>query len=252
MRFAILGSGSRGNALFIQSGDDRILLDCGFALRELAQRVNTLGEDLANVTALIVTHEHGDHCRSAGALARRFNMPVYMTPGTYRGREYGVLPRLHLIEGYKPFTVGSIAVTPVAVPHDAHEPAQFLFHSADTTLGVLTDLGCITAHVLSAYRHCDALVLEANHDPDMLLSGPYPESLKRRVASDWGHLSNQQSKELLTMVQAHTIRQLVIAHISEKNNDLALLRTLFRETEDVVGGNIHIALQDKVSPWFEI
>lgn len=252
MRFAVLGSGSRGNAVLIRAGDEVILLDCGFALRELRQRIESLGEDLGRLSAVLVTHEHGDHCRGIGALARRYQVPVYMTPGTYMSREFGVLPQLHLIEGYQPFTIGSATVTPVAVPHDAREPSQFIFNYNDLTLGVLTDLGCVTAHVLSAYRHCDGLILEANHDPDLLATGPYPPSLKRRVASDWGHLSNAQSREFLNMVQAQKIRQLVIAHVSEKNNDLSLLRDLFNPAQNITGGEIHIASQDQVSPWFDL
>lgn len=251
MRFATLGSGSSGNATLICSEKQTLLLDCGFALRELERRMARVQLSAEDLSAVLVTHEHGDHCKGVGALARKHGLPVYMTPGTYVSRDFGSIPDLRYVEGYLPFAIGDIDITPIAVPHDAREPAQYLFSNDNIQLGVLTDLGCITPHVVAAYQRCDALVLEANHDPTLLAIGPYPPSLKRRVGGDWGHLSNQQARQLLDSVQTHRIQQLVVAHMSEKNNSLAQVREALGDIEAVAGG-VHYATQDDVSPWFVI
>lgn len=251
MRFATLGSGSSGNATLICSEKQTVLLDCGFALRELERRMAQLQMSVTELSAVLITHEHSDHCKGVGALARKYRLPVYMTPGTYVSRDYGRIPDLRYVEGYRPFSIGDINITPVAVPHDAREPAQYLFSIDGIRLGVLTDLGCITPHVVAAYQHCDALILEANHDPSLLSIGPYPPSLKRRVGGDWGHLSNQQARQLLDAVQAHRIQQLVVAHMSEKNNCLVQVQEALGDIDTVAGG-VHYARQDDVSPWFVI
>jgi phosphoribosyl 1,2-cyclic phosphodiesterase len=159
------------------------------------------------------------------ALARRYRLPVYMTPGTYHSRNLGELPDLRLIHGYAPFELNGLAVTPVAVPHDAREPAQFVFESAGWRLGILTDLGSITPHVESCYQDCDAMVLEANHDTGMLATGSYPYTLKQRVGGQWGHLSNEQAAGFLQRLDTARLQHLVVAHISQQNNSLSLAQS---------------------------
>ncbi|WP_075185914.1 MBL fold metallo-hydrolase [Teredinibacter haidensis] len=248
LQFASLGSGSKGNATVIRSDKTTLLLDCGFALRELGSRLANLGLSPSELDAVLVTHEHSDHCKGIGALARKHRTPVYMTLGTHLGRDYGELPNLQLIQGYKPFTLGDIDITPIAVPHDAREPAQFFFTHQRLKFGVLTDLGCITPHVLQAYSHCDGLILEANHDPQMLAVGPYPPSLKRRVGGDWGHLSNAQAYSFLELALLPKLQQLVIGHISEKNNSLAVVQEVF--TQSLSGPKITFASQQQTMGWF--
>jgi phosphoribosyl 1,2-cyclic phosphodiesterase len=220
MRYASLGSGSRGNGTLIHAGDQLVLLDCGFTIKEVERRIERLGCSVQDVTAVLVTHEHADHLKGVAPLARKYKLPVYMTPGTFRSRDHGKLHDLNLIEGFQPFELGELLVEPVAVPHDAREPAQFIFTYQQTRLGILTDLGNISAHVEESYRDCDALVLEANHDPHMLASGPYPPSLKQRVGGAWGHLSNAQAAGFLERVNLQRLRQLVVAHISQQNNSV--------------------------------
>ncbi len=174
-----------------------------------------------------------------------------MTPGTFHSRDLGQLPELHFIDGYQPFAIGELQIVPVAVPHDAREPAQFVIQSADKRLGVLTDLGSITPHVEAAYQDCDALLLEANHDPLMLASGPYPPSLKRRVGGPWGHLSNQQALGFLQRLSLQRVQHLVVAHISLQNNSLELAQGLMAE---VVAGieSVTYACQDEGFDWLAI
>ncbi|MBU2885022.1 MBL fold metallo-hydrolase [Gilvimarinus agarilyticus] len=251
MRFASLGSGSQGNGTVIEWSHGALLLDCGFSMKEAEIRLAKLGCHPSDLTALVVTHEHSDHIKGVAALARRYKTPVYMTPGTYHSRDLGSIPHLHLIEAYREFTLAGLKIEPVPVPHDAREPAQFIFHANDICLGVLTDLGSISPHVEERYRNCDALLLEANHDPVMLASGPYPPSLKRRVGGAWGHLSNQQTAGFLQRVNTEKLQALVIAHISQKNNSLAAAQAaLSPVTENVK--QVCYACQDEGFSWIEL
>lgn len=222
LRFASLGSGSRGNSTLVEWDSGTLLIDCGFSVRETNQRLERLGKCAEDLTAILVTHEHSDHIKGVAPLARRYGLPVYMTPGTYGSRDIGELPDLRLIEGYAPFAMGQLRITPVAVPHDAREPAQFIIERSGIRLGILTDLGSITAHVEEHYQDLDAMVLEANHDPFMLASGSYPPTLKQRVGGLWGHLSNQQAAGFLQRLDCSRLQHLVVAHISQQNNSLEL------------------------------
>jgi phosphoribosyl 1,2-cyclic phosphodiesterase len=219
-RFASLGSGSRGNATLVNWGQAHLLIDCGFSVRETEQRLERFDLCPEDLNAILVTHEHTDHIKGVAALARRYALPVYMTPGTYFSRSMGDLPDLRLIQSYAPFELDELRVLPVAVPHDAREPAQFVFEYTGRRLGILTDLGSITPHVEACYQDLDAMVLEANHDPIMLASGSYPPSLKQRVGGHWGHLSNQQAAGFLQRLNCERLQHLVVAHISQQNNSL--------------------------------
>ncbi|WP_339899381.1 MBL fold metallo-hydrolase [uncultured Gilvimarinus sp.] len=251
MRVASLGSGSRGNATLVEWSDGALLIDCGFSVKETSARLQRLGKSGTDLSAIIVTHEHTDHIKGVAALARRFNLPVYMTPGTYHSRDLGTLPKLHLIEAYQSFALGALMVEPVAVPHDAREPAQFIFSCGGLRLGVLTDLGTVSPHVEDRYQDCDALVLEANHDPMMLAGGPYPPSLKNRVGGPWGHLSNQQAAGFLARIDRSRLQYLVIAHISQKNNSVERAReTLLPVTADIP--EVIYACQDEGFGWLSL
>ncbi len=229
MEFSSLGSGSKGNGTLVRHDDCLLLVDCGFSLKETLKRLQRLGVTPAEVDAVIVTHEHGDHISGVGPFARKYATPVYMTAGTWRSRDLGRIPSLELIKNYQPFRVKSIAVTPVAVPHDACEPAQFIFKTAVCSLGLLTDLGSITPHVERHFYNCDGLILEANHDPCLLAAGAYPPSLKQRVGGPWGHLSNQQAAAFLSRTNYARLQCLVVAHMSEQNNSLPLTQSAFTE-----------------------
>lgn len=251
IRFASLGSGSKGNGTLVQASGATLLIDCGFSAKEATLRMARLGVAPTDLDAILVTHEHGDHIRGVPALARKYGVPVYLTPGTLRAKDLGTLPALHLIEGYQAFALGPFDITPVAVPHDAREPAQFVIRAANRTLGILTDLGMITAHVQDAYQQCDALVLEANHDPVMLAYSSYPQSLKQRVGGPWGHLSNQQSAGFLAHFEVARLQQLVIAHISQQNNSLEAARAVIDPVSQGVGA-LHYACQEQGFDWLAL
>ncbi len=253
LRFASLGSGSRGNATLVQGGDTLLLVDCGFPLKELRRRCALLGVDPGAIDAVFVTHEHGDHIRGVGPVARALEVPVWMSHGTWHARDYGELPELHLFNSHGgPVRVGELRIEPVPVPHDAREPAQFVIEHRGRRLGLLTDLGSHTPHVAERYRRLDALLLECNHDPAMLANGPYPPALQARVGGDYGHLNNGQAADFLGRIEHTLLQYLVVGHLSEKNNRPELaLRALCGAVADIAP-RLSILAQDQVSPWYEL
>ncbi|WP_316368040.1 MBL fold metallo-hydrolase [Candidatus Thiodiazotropha sp. CDECU1] len=253
LRFALLGSGSQGNALIIETAAVRILVDCGFPAREIERRLRDLGIGADTLTGILVTHEHTDHVRGLGAMARRYGLQVWMTPGTFHAANYGKLPSLHQIDCHGGWwTIGDLAVAPYPVPHDSREPCQFLFRAGDNTLGLLTDTGYVTPHIAAILQACDSLVLEFNHDPQMLANGPYPPSLRARVGGSHGHLSNHQAVELLKRLQTSRLQHLVASHLSEKNNSPALVTELVQQQLPDLSGRISIASQHEISGWFQL
>ena len=218
MRFASLGSGSRGNATLIEADSTRILVDCGFSLTETRSRLARLDVDAASIDAILVTHEHSDHASGVSRLAARFEIPVWCTAGTLNACGRFGIDSAELFNPHEEFAIGALQITPVAVPHDAREPSQFIFSDGDSRLGVLTDTGHITPHIERIFDGCQALLLECNHDSERLLEGPYPASLKARVGGPLGHLSNVQAASLLTALDLSRLRHLVAAHLSDKNN----------------------------------
>lgn len=254
MRFASLGSGSRGNALVVESGRTRILLDCGFGPRETAVRLARAGLTPADLAGVVVTHEHSDHIAGAFKFAARYGLVVRMTHGTMsaapRGR--GELPEVGIIDCHQSFLVGDLEVHPFPVPHDAREPVQFAFSDGRHRLGVLTDTGCSTAHIEHMLSGCDALVLECNHDPAMLEAGTYPPQLKKRIAGRFGHLDNQAAARLLAALDASRLQHVVAAHLSEQNNRPELARAALAGVLNCSEDWIAVADQEKGFAWREV
>ncbi|MBI5461420.1 MAG: MBL fold metallo-hydrolase [Gammaproteobacteria bacterium] len=224
LRFASLGSGSRGNATLVEAGDTCVMVDCGFSVSETQRRLARLGKSPGDIHAILVTHEHSDHIGGVAAFARRFATPVWMTAGTSVMHNDTEIPSLDGFDGHTPFAVGDVHITPFPVPHDAREPCQFVFSDGAVRLGILTDTGSITAHIQQQLSGCQALLLECNHDTALLAAGPYPPSLKQRVGGRLGHLSNRQAAELLAALDTSTLAHLVAAHLSDKNNRPELAR----------------------------
>ncbi|MET0051303.1 MAG: MBL fold metallo-hydrolase [Candidatus Thiodiazotropha sp.] len=253
LRFVFLGSGSRGNALLVETAEVRVLLDCGFTASETESRLKQLQVDPQTLSAILVTHEHSDHIRGVGAMARRYRIPVWMTPGTARTDAFGVLPELHMIDCHAgSWSVADLQVTPYPVPHDAREPCQFILRQQSACLGVLTDTGHVTPHIVEMLQSCDGLVLEFNHDRQMLINGPYPRSLQTRVGGHHGHLNNEQALQLLDQLPVSRLRYLVASHISEKNNTPKKVEELLQQHQPELAGRSHLAEQGRVSSWFEL
>lgn len=248
MRFASLGSGSDGNATVICAGHTRILLDCGFSLKGLKSRLESKGVCPSSLTALLVTHEHIDHIRGAGALARRFNLPVYATQGTFDSGRMGAIPKPVVLTADTTETIGDIRIHIHAVPHDAKEPVQFCFEYDNKMLGILTDTGSMPDALITAYHDVDALVVEANYDTEMLARGPYPPSLKQRVGGHWGHLSNQQCAMLVAEQNFDRLQHLIIAHVSQKNNSEERVRQAFAHIPSALNQML-LASQDDGMDW---
>ena len=253
MRFLSLGSGSRGNATLLQSGETLLLLDCGFTRKELQRRLSLVDLACDDIDAILLTHEHSDHLRGAKALSRHHAIPVWATAGTLRGSEWTESSELHQINANSgDFRIGDIRITPFTVPHDAAEPCQYVFADSRKRVGILTDAGSVTSHIVSQLQQLDALLLEFNHDQQMLRNGPYPRSLQRRVGGDHGHLSNAQSIGLLGQLDHQNWQHLVAAHISEKNNDPQLVRSALDSFDTSMASRFSVLNQEKPSRWFDL
>jgi phosphoribosyl 1,2-cyclic phosphodiesterase len=240
MRFCSLGSGSTGNATLVEarSGStvSRVLIDCGFSLRELERRLARAGLAASDIDAVFVTHEHGDHVGCALTLARRHSIPLWTSRGTWRAIGEPELPQglLHVARDLAPIAIGVLELAPYTVPHDANEPLQLCVTDGAVRLGVLTDAGSITPHLLAQLQACDALLLECNHDRAMLANSAYPASLKARIGGRLGHLANDTAAEILAACLHGRLKQLVAAHLSERNNRPALAQAALAS---VLGGN---------------
>jgi len=254
VRFASLGSGSQGNALIVEAGGTRVLLDCGFGLADTTRRLARLGLQPEQLCAIVITHEHDDHIGGAARFARKHEIPIWMTAGTYRGLEklFETDIDLHLIQGYAPFPVDDISIEPYPVPHDAREPAQFVFSDGARRLGVLTDVGQATAHIQRCLSGCDALVMECNHDPALLAYSDYPEPLKQRISGRFGHLDNAQAADLVAALDCTRLQHVLAAHLSESNNRPALAREALARALGCAQDWIGIAEQEGGSPWRQI
>jgi len=215
----ILGSGSRGNAIYVSDGITSILIDAGFSAREIDRRMRQRGLDPARLSAILVTHEHTDHVRGIERLVRRHRLPVYLTAGTRReAAALNELPEIHPFACGRDFRINTLAVRPFSISHDAADPAGFTIGANGSRIGIATDLGQVTALVCEHLRGCRLLIVEANHDPEMLMNGPYPWFLKQRIRSRTGHLANQETGRLLADILNPGLERVVLAHLSETNN----------------------------------
>ncbi len=222
---AVLASGSSGNCTYIGDGQAGVLIDCGISARQVLVRMAQIGLGEAPIDAVLITHEHSDHVGGARMLARRLKsvrgreIPFYMTRGTEEGTNERSLPaRIERVVAGETFRVRHLSVDPFPIPHDVRDPVAYRIQIGDAAVAVLTDLGRSTALVRSKLQGLDVLVLESNHDEQMLRDGPYPWRLKQRISSTHGHLSNRQTAALIRKVVGPKLKHLILAHLSEKNN----------------------------------
>ena len=225
------------------------MLDCGFALKETERRLQRLELDPASLSGILVTHEHQDHVGGVFKLARRYGLPVWLSHGTWQAvSAHAEGADIRFCRDGVAFTVGELEITPYTVPHDAREPLQYVASDGDLRLGVLTDVGQLTAHLVAALGACNALLLEFNHDRQMLADSAYPASLKYRIGGPYGHLSNEHAAEILAKVDRSRLNKVVGAHLSKQNNTPALVRSAI---DAVVGAEVEvlIASQDTGLDW---
>ena len=257
MKAASLGSGSKGNALLVsvRNGltETTVMFDCGFGIREIQRRLERVHCRPEQVTALIVTHEHGDHARSVLPFARRYHVPVWMSEGTFRaiGKDFSGVD-LHFCRDGDSFAVKDLQISAFSVSHDAREPLQFHVTDGIVKFGMLTDTGQVTASIRDALSGCNALMLECNYDDDMLARSPYPFIVRRRIGSVYGHLSNRCAADLLSSLDVTRLKQVIGAHLSETNN---LPELAFRSLCDVVDADrvdVMVAGQATGFEWIEI
>lgn len=256
LRFKSLGSGSTGNATLVEATGlfpTRLLVDCGIGPRQLAQRLGHAGLTLDDIDAIFITHEHSDHIGCAHLLSQRHRIPVWMSRGTHAATgasDFGDL--LHLARDGACVEVGGLQITPFGVPHDAREPLQLTCTDGAVKLGILTDLGHATAPVMAHLQGCHGLLLECNHDTDMLGRSAYPDFLKRRVGGQYGHLSNTAAAGIARAVTHAGLRHLVAAHLSAQNNCPDLVRTLMAEALGCDAAEINVATPDTGTAWLEL
>lgn len=253
MRFASLGSGSRGNALLVEAGRTRILVDCGFGPKETVRRLGRLAVLPEEVTGIVVTHEHADHLGGVFKFAARHDVPVWLTHGTLAAAvEKGPVSSCTAIDSGQSFWVGELEIRAFPVSHDAREPVQYVFSDGCHRLGVLTDTGVATSAVAAELKDCDGLVLECNHDRGMLAGSAYPAFLKRRIAGQLGHLSNEAAAALLVEVASSRLQHVVAAHLSRENNTPALASVALAEALGCSADWIGVACQDEGFGWREL
>lgn len=255
MKFTVLGSGSKGNSVYVEHEGTAILIDAGFSGKELSRRLRSRGANLEKVEIICLTHEHSDHILGAGVLSRRLSIPVYANPDTLRAGEN----KLGKLFNYKEFTtgdccaIGALEVRSFRISHDTADPVGYVISDGKNFLGYLTDTGKVSHLMLQRLTSCDALILEFNHDLEMLKNGPYPLSLQQRVRSSSGHLCNDDAAAFLRALPQPRLRHLILAHLSEENNSPQLAintaRIALGKETDVT---LHLARQDSALPFITL
>ena len=254
MRFASLGSGSEGNGLVVEAGATRVLVDCGFGIRDAVARLARLALVPADLTAILVTHEHSDHIGGVPAFAARHGTPVWATFGTIDSvaDRFEGMTNVYGFDSHERFAIGALEIAPISVPHDAREPVQYVIGDGAHRVGILTDLGVSTPHVEECLTGCDALVLECNHDFELLENGNYPRPLKNRIASRLGHLDNETAAALLARLDNSKLVHIFAAHLSKQNNTRELARAALAGALGCAQDWIGIAEQDTGFGWRDL
>lgn len=254
LQFSLLGSGSSGNAILLRSAGAKILIDNGLSFKQLSLRAAAVGVPLEDLSAVIVTHEHGDHVQGLGVLTRRMQVPVYMTRGTYENLppSIGVLKEIEFFEAGEGLAIGDMAIQSFSVSHDAADPVGFTVQSAGARFGLATDLGHVSHLVRNRLAGAHALVIESNHCPELLRKGHYPPKIQQRIRGRHGHLSNEDMCSLLHSLLHDALQHVILVHISENNNSLELVDQRVRGVLKQHRAEVFMATQDAPTPLFEV
>ena len=252
IRVAALGSGSSGNSLLVQAGRTTLLVDCGFTMKETIARMYALGVTPSDVDAILISHEHGDHVKGVGPLARKFGLPVWCTHGTYNSMRDNRFSTVRLFNAHESFVIGDFHIDPFPTPHDAAESCQFVFEAASTRFANVTDLGACTPHVKQKLLGVHGLVVECNYDTDMLANGPYPPSLQARIRSNYGHLGNEQAGHLIKQLDHPDLHCILLGHLSEQNNSDALAMQTMQQYLSERPERVSVLAQHCASEWFVV
>lgn len=260
LRFKSLGSGSSGNATLVEAKSGtrttRLLVDCGLRLQDLEARLDEAGTQVEALDAIFITHEHGDHIGCARSLVKRHQTPIWMSRGTWLAVQdphwQPLQTWVQVARDGQTLACGDLQISPFTVPHDAREPLQLRCSDGDRQLGIVTDLGHVTPHVVAALQGCHALMIESNHDPEMLASSAYPSFLKQRVGGAWGHLANQAAADLLRQVKHSALNHVLAAHLSERNNTPELARACLSEVMGCAPLDIDVAAPHGGSEWVQV
>lgn len=228
MKYCALASGSNGNCYYIANGEDAILVDVGINTKHVELRMAALGIAPSSISAIFITHEHSDHIRGLSVFCKRYQIPVYITAGSYRGSRLHLPPHLvHIISSDALVSIGQLHITAIPKFHDAHEPCSFVVSDGTTNIAVLTDIGRPCVHVAQAIQHADVLLLESNYDEDMLHTGRYSYYLKNRIRGGLGHISNKIALELFLQHKSSRLKHLILGHLSGENNHVDLVQETF-------------------------
>ncbi len=254
-----LASGSRGNSILVESNKVRVLVDAGLSCKEICRRLNSIDVDPGSIRAILVTHEHIDHIAAIPVFTRRFGTPVYTTRLTATALSRGGslsenVKKIEIINAGQPFAIEDFQIHPFAISHDAADPLGFRFEVGGAALATCSDLGIVTRLVCDRLSHCQAVFCESNHDPGMLKNGPYPPFVKSRVAGKFGHLSNNECKNLIENIYHSGLENIVLSHLSQNNNTPRLAFDKTKDFLDKIGAktDLKVAFQDKVGNTIEI
>lgn len=254
IRFCLLGSGSSGNAIYIEADGSKILVDNGLSYRQLETRAASAGISLDGLKAILVTHEHADHVNGLGVLTRKVDVPVYMTPGTADRLPQGIgkLTKVNYFEAGEDIALNGMRVGSFSVSHDAADPVCFVIEACDTKLGIAADLGQPSELVRRRLAFSHGLILESNYCPEMLRRSSYPPMIRQRIQGRHGHLSNHDMGKLLAHVLHDALRLVVLVHISDENNTKELAQSVAAKVMRGHAAELHVAWQDRPTPVFEI
>lgn len=256
MRITPLASGSGGNSFLLEGNGSSVLVDAGLTAKQITARLGQVGLDPASLDGILVSHGHSDHVKGVGVLSRKYRLPLFMNQGTWDEIRHtvGEIHSLHLFETGKVFQVSSFRVHPFSVPHDSAAPVGFRISVGTAGVGIATDLGTVTSLVTTLLQGLQVVVLESNHDPNMLRNGPYPWELKQRVRGRLGHLSNEDTAKILQRIVSDELQSVILAHVSKTNNEVSLaMKSASSSLKSFLArrGTLVCALQDEVGPTIE-